>query len=587
MMSYLRVLTNYRSLIISLLLTALHSQHVFAEILQSEENTTSGIEGYTHQQALQLGEQMYRNGVLPDGTTMQARVQGDIPADGQVFTCVLCHRRSGLGTSEGAVIALPVNGLNLFRSRVEWDARRRHSGSASAGSQSRQVPTSMLGDDLRQPYNAQTLSRAIRNGIDPDDRILDELMPRYDLNDSNMALLIYYLKNLTRTLSPSVTKEKIHFATIITEGVAETDKMAMLNVLETVVADRNSQTRNQIKRAEKGAFIRRELDSSYRTLELSIWELTGPPQTWRKQLEEYNRQQPVFAILGGISNADWAPIHAFSEQHELPVIFPITDQPVISSGSTYTLYFSKGLYQEGESVASYIRRQVDALHDVRIIQVYKKGTEGEVVARGFEEKWKRFSTHAVLNYELDDASLKNNNAWRDLIEPGKKTFVLLWVGDAQPALSGLFADHEYETFKVFVSSTLLKEDYASIADEYRDRVYITYPYAFPEEKKRNLASLETWLKIKGIPEGDQRIQSKMYFLGWMLSDTLASIKSEFYRDYFMEKIEMMKDQTHSISVYPRLSFGPGQRYASKGCYIAQITKGASPHLQKISDWIVN
>lgn len=584
MMSYLRA-SNYRSLIILLLLIV--SQHVFAETLQRKESTSSGIEGYTHQQALQLGEQMYRKGILPDGTTMQARVQGDIPADGEVFTCTLCHRRSGLGTSEGAVIALPVNGLNLFRSRVEWDARRRHSSTASADSRTRQVPASMLGDDLRQPYNAQTLSWAIRNGVDPDGRMLDELMPRYDINDSDMALLIYYLKNLTRTQSPGVTDGKIHFATIITEGVAETDKAAMLNVLETVIADRNSQTRNQIKRAEKGAFIRRELDSAYRTLELSIWELTGPPQTWKKQLEEYNRQQPVFAILGGISNADWAPIHAFSEQNELPVILPITERPVISSGSAYTLYFSKGLYQEGESAASYIRRQEAALHDVRIVQVYKKGSEGELVARGFKEKWQRFSASTVLNYELDDTRLKKDNGWQDLIEPGKKTFVLLWVSDAQPTLSSLFDDHEHKSFKVFVSSTLLKEGYASIADEYRDRVYITYPYAFPEEKKRNLASLETWLKIKNIPKGDQRIQSKMYFLGWILSDTLAGIKSEFYRDYFMERIEMMKDQTHSISVYPRLSFGPGQRYASKGCYVIQLTKGESPHLLKVSDWIVN
>ncbi len=585
MMRYLRALANYRPLIIFPLLFV--AQHVFAGALQSEGNTTSGIEGYTHQQALQLGEQMYRTGVLPDGTIMQARVQGDIPTDGQVFTCALCHRRSGLGTSEGAVIALPVNGLNLFRSRVEWDARRRHSGSASAGNLSRQVPTYMLGDDLRQPYNDQTLSRAIRNGVDPDGRILDGLMPRYALNDSDMTLLIYYLKHLTRTLSPGVTDGKLHFATIITEGVAENDRAAMLNVLATVIADRNSQTRNQIKRAEKGAFINRELDSAYRTLELSIWELTGPPQTWRRQLEEYYQQQPVFAILGGISDSDWAPVHAFSEQYELPVIFPITDRPEISTDSAYTLYFSKGLYQEGESVASYIRRQRDALHDVRIIQVYKKGGEGEVVARGFEEKWNQFSAHAVLNYEIDDTRLKNANAWRSLIEPGKKTFVMLWVSDAQSVLSGLFASLEHEAFKVFVSSTLLKENYASIVDEHRDRVYITYPYAFPEEKKRHLALLETWLKIKGIPEGNKRIQSKMYFLGWMLADTLAGIKSEFYRDYFMEKIEMMKDQTHSISIYPRLSFGPGQRYASKGCYIAQLTKGESPHLLKISDWIVH
>jgi hypothetical protein len=44
-----------------------------------------------------------------------------------------------------------------------------------------------------------------------------------------------------------------------------------------------------------------------------------------------------------------------------------------------------------------------------------------------------------------------------------------------------------------------------------------------------------------------------------------------------------EDETYPL--YERLSFGPGQRYASKGCFIVQLTKGPKPELIRKSDWV--
>jgi hypothetical protein len=41
------------------------------------------------------------------------------------------------------------------------------------------------------------------------------------------------------------------------------------------------------------------------------------------------------------------------------------------------------------------------------------------------------------------------------------------------------------------------------------------------------------------------------------------------------------------SPYERLSFGPGQRYASKGCYIVQLTPGPNPAVVKKSAWVIH
>ena len=544
------------------------------------------IAGYTREEALRYGERIYMEGILPSGKPVRAFVQGDIPVEGSMFACELCHRKSGLGTSEGFVVVLPTNGPNLLRPRAVWDPWRRHSQEESVRAGSRKIPKFFQKDDLRPEYTDETLSKAIRSGRDPSGRMLDYIMPRYDLNDHEMAVLTYYLKNLSARLSTGVTDNTLHFATVVTEDVSRIDRDAMISVLNAHIKDRNAQSRNQSERAKRGAFIKRERDVAYRLLTLSVWELKGPKESWLDQLEEYYKKEPVFALIGGIAE-DWEPIHMFSEQNNIPCIFPITDRPVISERNWNTLYFSKGLYQEGEGAARYLRRVKGITKESRIIQVFREGSDGDVIAKGFQETWSEFRLRPPENNVLQSEESITEEFWRNLPDSAKNTVVLLWTGKENLESIQRLSDIPHDRLIIFVSSRLLEEDLPVISDKLRDFVFITYPYSLPGDKEVNTRALETWLRIKTISPTNLRIQSKMYFVGWMLAEMLMGMRSEFYRDYFIEKIEMMTDQSHAIAVYPRLSFGPWQRYASKGCYIVQLTKGKNPTIVKKSEWVVH
>jgi hypothetical protein len=63
------------------------------------------------------------------------------------------------------------------------------------------------------------------------------------------------------------------------------------------------------------------------------------------------------------------------------------------------------------------------------------------------------------------------------------------------------------------------------------------------------------------------------------------MKGSYNRDNFLDVIGMMVDL--EVPLYERLSFGPGQRYASKGCYIVQLSKGDKPAFIKKSDWVIH
>jgi hypothetical protein len=69
-------------------------------------------------------------------------------------------------------------------------------------------------------------------------------------------------------------------------------------------------------------------------------------------------------------------------------------------------------------------------------------------------------------------------------------------------------------------------------------------------------------------------------------DALAHIGENFSRDYFIERIEQMAETSLSPSIYPRLSLGPGQRFASRGGYIVGFPREAGGAPVPLSDWLV-
>jgi len=544
--------------------------------------------GLEEDASLQLGERLYRQGIRSDGEPVQAIVAGDIPVDGRMFTCINCHQRSGLGSVEGAIVTWPINGRELFvprRRTGAWDPAAEGHGPGTAERWS--LPPQNQAVDARPAYTAETLARAIRTGVAADGRVLSQAMPRYALEDGELASLIEYLKRLSMDYDPGVDTETLRFATVVTDGVSAEDRDAMLAVLQAHITARNTQTRPHLRRASQGPFYKTEQYGSYRKLSLDVWELHGRPETWREQLESYYRLRPVFALLGGIGSGSWAPVHDFCEDYEIPAILPVTDYPVVSDSSSYTLYFSKGLYQEGEAAARFLQASGTIGADTPIIQVFRQGGEGEALARGFQETWEESGGRPPENRKLATHDVMTASWWQQL-DDTSAAVILLWLAaeDITDALDNQVL-REDQGRLLFASGSLLAGKLDSIPAGMRNVFYMTYPASLPEENKNRRMALQYWLKARAIPATNLDIQSRMYFLGWMLTDVIKHLRGEFYRDYFLETFDMMTDQDAAIAVFPRLSFGPGQRYASKGCYIVQLSTDENPELLKVSDWVIN
>jgi hypothetical protein len=535
----------------------------------------------SREETLRLGERIYRDGILSSGEPLTAVVQGSINVDGTMFSCVSCHLRSGLGSLEGEVLTPPTNGNVLYK---PWNSLQETAKQWTGGGSRKQYMhfLTRVGDFPKRPaYTDETLADAILDGVNPEGREFLGVMPRYSFGERDMAILIAYLKSLSKDPSPGVTETTVRFATVITEEVSRKERDEMLDPLERLIQVYNSRRPPQAGlRKEAGGKI--VADPVLPQTSLARWELKGSPETWRGQLEEYYRKEPVFALLGGITTKEWRPIHEFCEAQAIPCLFPITDLPVVSSNNWYTLYFSKGFYQEGETAAHHLARTEDPAPGRTVVQVYPDTPEGKAFASGFRDAWSESGRGPLVDKALPAGTPATREVLERATGKDRRAVLVLWMGaEALPVLEAV-AGRDGGVSTVYLSASLLKGGLLTVPETLRDRTYITYPYGLSGPAPGTGGG-------KAPPEiTDRRIGDKMAFFRSILTEVFKSWQPNFYRDYMFDIIDCTLHLESSLPTpFERISFGPGQRYASKGCFIVQLSKGDRPVLVRKSDWVIH
>jgi hypothetical protein len=493
---------------------------------------------------LRLGERIYREGVLPSGAPLRAHHEGGGDVAGALAACAQCHRRSGMGSFEGNRVIPPVAGRFLFQPRAHRaaDLDEHHSrGPDFAHAAGRDRP--------RPPYTRETLVRALRDGIDAAGRPLDLLMPRFALDDADAEILADYLTQLSDRWSPGVSADEIHLATVIAPGVDPRRRQALLDVLGAWISVRNASTRLGAlrDRAYPGS-----VQAAHRVWRLDVWDLAGPPETWMAQLEDFAGHDPPFALLSGLGDGEWAPVHGFCETHGVPCWFPTVDLPVAAADDFYSVYFNGGVELEARLIAQHLTTR-------RVLQV--RGTDraaaggaaalAHALGAGARVEERVLATRetAALVGAIDDV--------------GPDDALVLWL---RPRDLARLADITPPRGAVYVSATLGGTE---LPPAWRAQARLADPFELPELRRAGLARFHAWLQMRGLPLVDERVQSDAYLACTLLAEKLDDMLETITRDHLLERAEAFIGARPGI--YHRLSLGPSQRIASKGGYITRFS----------------
>ncbi len=550
---------------------------------------------------LAAGRRIYVEGILPSGAALSGLRQADTLVSGAAAACVTCHRRSGLGQVEANVQIPPIAGNYLFA----------NPGDKRLVTMDPHVSKSF--NQAHDPYTDATLAAAIRDGMNNRGKVMSEAMPRYAIKDTELQALTAYLRHLSAEWSPGVSATSIRFATVITPDLEPARRKVLVDMIRTVVRQKNSSTKlaNQGRTRHHMTSAAELILGTERNWELEFWELQGAPETWGEQLAARQRSNPVFALLSGASAGTWQPVHDFCDREQVPCWFPSVEVPGKQT-SPYAFYFSGGVTLEAAVLARHLRDQAQPPRHV--VQIFRDGEVGRSAAQTLAsalagsgiattERMVRPDLPAVDALRLTLGKLKPDDQ------------VMFWLGPADVEALGKI---DPVAGKHYFSVVLAQGEHALLSPQWRKNAALIYPYELPENRLKNLDYFYTWLNLVKIPLVDEAMQSEVFFSLNFMTDTLSEMLDNVYRDYLIDRAESMlsiregmksaqetRDRvalgragdlakrhgastmderlriqasgheigtgvSHGTTLYPHLSLGPDQRFASKSGYIVRF-----------------
>jgi len=270
----------------------------------------------------------------------------------------------------------------------------------------------------------------------------------------------------------------------------------------------------------------------------------------------------------------------------VPCVFPQVDMPALDTPNFYTVYLSKGLTLEAQALAKYLR---DAGVRGPLIQVHRRDGASASSADAFRKAWSASGDAGrLIERTLDETP--DEAFWQQLARQVPNPTLVLWLPPQDLAHAGALTAAGSRVKAVYLSSGLAGEGAAwhgsGLVSGGDGRVRLVYPQDLPATRATRLDLVRRWLVNNGIAPNEERVQMNAYLAATVVGMAVSHSKDTYSREFMLERLEHRVGTTHELSIYPHLSLGPGQRYASKGSYIVQVDGVDDRQWTPVSDWIV-
>lgn len=514
------------------------------------------------------GRRIYFEGADGSADEMQVLLGGEeVEAPAAAFACVNCHAADGRGTTEGGVKPAPVN----------WDALTT-------------ARTSALTGRPRPPYDAKTLARAVRLGVDSAGERLHPAMPRYRLTDGQAADLVAFLKILgtDADADPGLSTDaiKVGAALPLTGQYAPVGEAARAT-LAGYFAEAN----------ERGGVYGRRF-------ELVVADSGGTHAGTLRATRDLLESRGVFALVGSFEPPGGAgETGEYLKRKSVPLVGPLAlshVQPAAPNPSLF--YLLPTARDQASALVEYIRDEsqrasggatgatklavlsADGEFDREAAEGARAQLEGRRPRAGTaREQGGRVGTgERPLTLALSKTYRAGEFAAADFAAELARTgseYVLFFGGPADFAALARELERRRVDVRLAGLTLAVGREALSLPPAQAARVLLAHPTPLPE--RADFSEFSALLK-RGGGTGQLAFRAVAFAAAKVFTEGVKLSGRRLSRAGLVTSIEQLRD--FRTGVLPPLTFGPNNRLGVAGAYIVGVDS-AGKRLTPLSDWI--
>jgi len=475
------------------------------------------------------GRQIYTEGTSPTGGDITATVGSEglsLPAS--AVPCASCHGPDGLGRPEGGVLPPDIRWSELTKAydHVHEDGRRHPA------------------------FEAVSLARLLRTGLDPADNRLDGSMPLYAMSVQDMDDLLAYLRYLEHDRDPGVEQDRVQVATLLPlTGPQGELGQAMAQVMHAHFQEVN---------ARGGIFGRR--------LELLVIPSNGSPGETLDKLRQALEREGVFALVGAYTVGLDEPILELTRAQGLPLVGPFTLDPGDQLVNPASFYIYPG-FAEQVGVLADLALGEAAAGEVRLVFA---GPEGDHTDRLIAAVQDRLATGeagrpAVLRYPpggLDAGGL----AGRLQAAAGD---AILFLG-TQAELEALLAALAGRGLapRIYLLSAFAARPLFEAPPAFHGRLFLAYPTLSSDVSASGRAEYRRLADRHALPPDHLQGQVAALAAAKLLVEGLQGAGRSLSRARLVEALEAL--YRYDTGLAPPLTYGPNRRIGARGAHVMVV-----------------
>jgi hypothetical protein len=130
--------------------------------------------------------------------------------------------------------------------------------------------------------------------------------------------------------------------------------------------------------------------------------------------------------------------------------------------------------------------------------------------------------------------------------------------------------HPEATPDLYLSSAFLEGIPPGLPEPWRAATRVAWRFHLPQSIPPHAYRTRAWLRARGVTPRHDPLQLATHTTLALVDAAVSHLGDRFSRDLFVETLEREAERIPNPGPYPRLSLGPGQRIAARGCAVVPL-----------------